>query len=104
MNHVADRLAKDEGKTRAAMEAFTAVQHPMGRNARVEEVASVCLFLASQAASFITGNTLMHSNSFSSHALRFFVHWHYQHLQLSTVMSRSRLRQHLESVHAISCL
>lgn len=37
------------------MEAYTAVQHPMGRNARVEEVASVCLFLASQAASFITG-------------------------------------------------
>ena len=37
------------------MEAMTAVQHPLGRNARVEEVASVVLFLASQAASFITG-------------------------------------------------
>ena len=46
------------------MEAFTAVQHPMGRNARVEEVASVCLFLASQAASFITGNTVMQSHFF----------------------------------------
>ena len=54
----ADRLAKYEGKTRAAMEAYTAVQHPMGRNAKVEEVASVCLFLASQAASFITGIAL----------------------------------------------
>ncbi len=51
----ADRLARDENKTRAAMEAMTAVQHPLGRNARVEEVASVVLFLASQAASFITG-------------------------------------------------
>jgi NAD(P)-dependent dehydrogenase (short-subunit alcohol dehydrogenase family) len=50
-----DRLARDENKTRAAMEAMTAVQHPLGRNARVEEVASVVLFLASQAASFITG-------------------------------------------------
>lgn len=39
------------------MEAMTAVQHPMGRNAHVEEVASVVLFLASQAASFITGGT-----------------------------------------------
>ena len=38
------------------MEAMTAVQHPLGRNARVEEVASVVLFLASQAASFITGD------------------------------------------------
>ena len=52
---VTDRLAKDEHKTRAAMEAMTAVQHPLGRNARVEEVASVVLFLASQSASFITG-------------------------------------------------
>lgn len=40
------------------MEAMTAVQHPLGRNARVEEVASVVLFLASQAASFITGGLL----------------------------------------------
>ena len=39
------------------MEAMTAVQHPLGRNARVEEVASVVLFLASQAASFITGRS-----------------------------------------------
>jgi len=54
----ADRLARDENKTRAAMEAMTAVQHPLGRNARVEEVASVVLFLASQAASFITGTLL----------------------------------------------
>ncbi len=54
----ADRLARDENKTRAAMEAMTAVQHPLGRNARVEEVASVVLFLASQAASFITGMVL----------------------------------------------
>ncbi len=54
----ADRLARDENKTRAAMEAMTAVQHPLGRNARVEEVASVVLFLASQAASFITGTFL----------------------------------------------
>lgn len=53
---VADRLAKVEHKTRAAMEAMTAVQHPLGRNARVEEVASVVLFLASQAASFMTGD------------------------------------------------
>lgn len=52
-----DRLARDAHKTRATMEAMTAVQHPMGRNARVEEVASVVLFLASQAASFITGET-----------------------------------------------
>ena len=54
----ADRLARDENRTRAAMEAMTAVQHPLGRNARVEEVASVVLFLASQAASFITGTFL----------------------------------------------
>ena len=54
----ADRLARDENKTRAAMEAMTAVQHPLGRNARVAEVASVVLFLASQAASFITGTFL----------------------------------------------
>ena len=37
------------------MEAMTAVQHPLGRNARVEEVASFVLFLSSQAASFIKG-------------------------------------------------
>ncbi|KAL0044428.1 hypothetical protein WJX82_006022 [Trebouxia sp. C0006] len=55
LTDVYDRLARDENKTRAAMEAMTAVQHPLGRNARVEEVASVVLFLASQAASFITG-------------------------------------------------
>lgn len=42
------------------MEAMTAVQHPLGRNARVEEVASVVLFLASQAASFITGGFLLY--------------------------------------------
>ena len=42
------------------MEAMTAVQHPLGRNARVEEVASVVLFLASQAASFITGCYTFH--------------------------------------------
>ena len=54
----ADRLARDENRTRAAMEAMTAVQHPLGRNARVDEVASVVLFLASQAASFITGTFL----------------------------------------------
>lgn len=55
LTDVYDRLARDENRTRAAMEAMTAVQHPLGRNARVEEVASVVLFLASQAASFITG-------------------------------------------------
>ncbi|KAL3148701.1 hypothetical protein ABBQ38_014114 [Trebouxia sp. C0009 RCD-2024] len=55
LTDVYDRLARDAHKTRATMEAMTAVQHPMGRNARVEEVASVVLFLASQAASFITG-------------------------------------------------
>ena len=63
---VADRLARDAHKSRGAMEAMTAVQHPMGRNARVEEVASVVLFLASQAASFITGR-LSASPAISSH-------------------------------------
>ncbi|KAL3137389.1 hypothetical protein ABBQ32_006914 [Trebouxia sp. C0010 RCD-2024] len=58
LTDVYDRLARDAHKTRATMEAMTAVQHPMGRNARVEEVASVVLFLASQAASFITGASI----------------------------------------------
>ena len=81
----ADRLARDENKTRAAMEAMTAVQHPLGRNARVEEVASVVLFLASQAASFITGTVFEGDCCNRHHAI----------LELlSDVLAKSRLTLH----------
>jgi Enoyl-(Acyl carrier protein) reductase len=52
---LADGLAKNLGKPREVIEAETASFHPLNRNATCEEVASVVLFLASQAASFITG-------------------------------------------------
>lgn len=51
----ADTLAEEKGISRAAMEASTAVKHPMGRNARPQDIASAVLFLSSQASSFITG-------------------------------------------------
>lgn len=50
-----DTLAEEKGISRAAMEASTAVKHPMGRNARPEDIAAAVLFLSSQASSFITG-------------------------------------------------
>lgn len=52
------------------MEAYTAVQHPMGRNAAVEEVASVVLFLASQAASFVTGTSVESDSSSLAYVLK----------------------------------
>ena len=42
-------------EARAAVEAEVAVNQPLRRVARPEEIARVALFLASDAASFVTG-------------------------------------------------
>ena len=57
-----DTLAEEKGMSRAAMEASTAVKHPMGRNACPEDIAAAVLFLSSQASSFITGTLGMVSH------------------------------------------
>jgi len=41
-----------------AFEAFMAPRHPIGRVGRPEEIAEAVVFLASDAASFITGEVL----------------------------------------------
>lgn len=44
------------GGMNAETRAFLAAQHPIGRLARAEEIAQLVVFLASDAASFITGS------------------------------------------------
>jgi meso-butanediol dehydrogenase/(S,S)-butanediol dehydrogenase/diacetyl reductase len=44
---------------RMAVEAEVSLAQPLGRVARPEEIARVALFLASDAASFVTGATVV---------------------------------------------
>lgn len=52
-----DELADDLGGQEAALEFFTSRQ-PSGRFGKVEEVASLCAFLASDESAFITGQAI----------------------------------------------
>jgi NAD(P)-dependent dehydrogenase (short-subunit alcohol dehydrogenase family) len=57
-----DRFVGAEGDQRAGL----ASMHPIGRMGRVEEIAGAVLFLASDAASFITGESLKIDGGFTA--------------------------------------
>jgi NAD(P)-dependent dehydrogenase (short-subunit alcohol dehydrogenase family) len=57
-----DRFAGKEGEQRD----FLASLHPIGRMGRVEEIANAVVFLASDAASFITGESLKIDGGFTA--------------------------------------
>jgi 2-keto-3-deoxy-L-fuconate dehydrogenase len=52
-----DTLGRDLGSTGMAMEAFVSRQ-PMGRLGTTDEVAALCLYLASDESAFVTGQAL----------------------------------------------
>jgi 3-oxoacyl-[acyl-carrier protein] reductase len=52
-------VAEKEGKTFEEVEAYKAADIPIGRLGRPEEMADAALFLCSDRASFITGQTLL---------------------------------------------
>jgi NAD(P)-dependent dehydrogenase (short-subunit alcohol dehydrogenase family) len=59
---MADRFVGAEGEQREVL----ASMHPIGRMGRVEEIASAVLFLASDGASFITGESLKIDGGFTA--------------------------------------
>lgn len=54
-----NRLAADSGVAAADIRARYTAGIPLGRFARPEEIASVCVFLASSAASYVTGASIV---------------------------------------------
>jgi 3-oxoacyl-[acyl-carrier protein] reductase len=52
-------VAEKEGRTFEEVEAYKAADIPIGRLGRPEEMADAALFLCSDRASFITGQTLL---------------------------------------------